>query len=339
MRRRALLAVAAASCALVLAATVACSRAAERPDDAAEADSPLDGYLNEIFGGTDPDTADAEAIRSEELLAECMAEQGFEYYPVVSVAGTSPLEHEVGWGSLEFAEQFGYGYTTEPWGPGGGNLWEQMRPKEGGAGDRNDAYFASLSLEAQHEYQFALGGVLSVSPPADGEEIDWHDAGCLGRQALVAEAAETQFAEVQDALGQALTGTEQDPRVLDAVVSWASCMAGAGYPNLSAVADAENLVVQTVFGGFMTEAAARVEPGPGETLLDAIKTSAPDELAAVQAQEIAVAVADATCRERVDYERIHQAVKVEYEQEFVDADREDLEAWVDAVHAAEEATR
>jgi len=335
MSRRAPLAVAAASCALVLAATVACGRAAERPDDAAEADSPLGGYLNEIFGGTDPDTADADAIRSEELLAECMAEQGFEYYPVVSVAGTSPLEHELGWGSLEFAEQFGYGYTTEPWGPGGGNLWSRTA-EANDADARNDAYVASLSIEAKHEYEAALAGVL-VHPPNEGEEIDWHEAGCLGRQALVAEAAETQFAEVQDALGQALTGIEQDPRVSDAVVSWASCMAGAGYPSLSAVADAENLVAQTVFN-FMTQAAARVEPGPGETLLDAIKTSAPDELAALQAEEIAVAVADATCRERVDYERIHQAVKVEYEQEFVDAHRADLEAWVDAVHAAEEAT-
>ena len=339
MSRRALLAVAAASCALVLAAAVACSGAAERPDDAAEADSPLDGYLNEIYGGHDPNAADAETLRREELLAECMAEQGFEYYPVVSVAGTSPLEHELGWGSLEFAEQFGYGYTTEPWGPGGGNLWEQMRPKEGGADARNAAYVASLSIEAKHEYEAALIGVYAVGPPDEGEEMDWHEAGCMGRLTLVIEAEEAQFAEVQDALGQAFSGTELDPRVRDAVVSWASCMAGAGYPNLSAVADAEDLVTQTVFGGFMTEAAARVEPGPGETLFDAIKASAPDELAALQAQEIAVAVADATCRERVDYERIHQAVRVEYEQAFVDAHREDLDAWVDAVHAAEEATR
>jgi len=334
MRARSRHACAAAAVAVGALTLTSCS---DQPAPAQDDLGPLDGYLNEILGGTNPNAPDAETLRREELIAECMAEQGFEYYPVVSVAGTSPLEHELGWGSLEFAEQFGYGYTTEPWGPGGGNLWEQMRPKEGGADARNAKYVASLSIEAKNEYQFALGGVLSVSPPAEGEEIDWHEAGCMGRLTLVIQAEEAQFAEVQDALGQAFSGIELDPRVRDAVVSWASCMAGAGYPNLSAVADAEDLVAQTV-DSFMTPAAARVEPGPGETLFDAIKASAPDELDALQAQEIAVAVADATCREQVDYERIHREVENEYEQEFVDAHRDELDAWVDAVHTAEEAT-
>ena len=81
--------------------------------------------------------------------------------------------------------------------------------------------------------------------------------------------------------------------------------------------------------------AGRIDHSLAESEYDAIKASVPAELAELQAAERALAVADATCREDSEYNRVHHEVTIEYEQDFVDRYREELDAWVAAVGAGQ----
>jgi len=53
----------------------------------------------------------------EEAVAACMAEQGFEYIPVDHSTRTVVVhdDEEEDIESVEWAQQYGYGVTTEPW--------------------------------------------------------------------------------------------------------------------------------------------------------------------------------------------------------------------------------
>jgi len=301
-----------------------------------DADSPLDGYLNEIYGEYDPDAPDPDRMRAEELVAACMADAGFEYYPQTEQSGVITLSEARN--TLEFAEEFGYGYSTESNGPGTGTMnWPVMTESE--AERLNSEYREALSEDAVYEYEAALYGAMVTDPPQEGEDIDWEsmDRGCSGRgydEIYPALAIAEQFTDLNEAMNQMLTDIEEDPRVAEALIGWSSCMATAGYPDLSQLIDAENLV-NDLWNRFNAANGNRIDLSLGETDYDAVKASLPDELAELQAAEIAVAVADVTCRDEVGYTRIRQEVENEYEQAIVDTYRDDLEAWVAVAQAAE----
>jgi len=313
----------------------------EDREDTADAVSPLDGYLSEIYGEYDPSAPDPDRMRAEELVAGCMSDAGFEYYPVAEQTGVIRLADARN--TLEFAKEFGYGYSTESEGPGAGTMNWPVMPEPSEAERRNTEYRDSLSEDAVYEYEAALYGAMVTDPPEEGQDINWdpQSMGCNGvaydeiyRGSAVAE----QFTELNAAINQMWTDVEEDPRVGEALTGWGSCMATAGYPDLAQLVDAENLVNE-LWNRFNAANGNRIDLSLGETEYDAVKASIPEELAELQAKEIAVAVADVTCRDEVGYTRIRRDVETEYEQAIVDTYRDDLEAWVDAVHAAEEATR
>jgi hypothetical protein len=62
-----------------------------------------------------------------------------------------------------------------------------------------------------------------------------------------------------------------------------------------------------------------------------------DELAAFTKKEIAQAVADFGCQEKVEYSKTQMEIDHELQQEFVDAHRDDLEAWASAAEAKRDA--
>lgn len=299
-------------------ALTACSSGGMADDEHA---GPLDAYLDEIGGGWDTDALTA---RVEELIAACMTEAGFDYVPVTGTTGESIST--AGYGTLEFAEEFGYGYTFESDGPGTGTFYWPLPPEESPAQQANRAYVESLSDAAEQEYNTALIGDL-LDPIEDPDTFDAEaiDRGCRGRaNAQVNETNATpEFSEVLEAVNQVPQLVAEDPRVTEATTAWSGCMAEAGYPTLTAISDAENLVNDLV-NDFMATNFPGMDPE-----YDAIRASAPEELAELQAEEIAAAVADATCREDVGYSRIEREVSDEYEQTVVDLYQEELEAWVE----------
>jgi hypothetical protein len=320
MRR---LQLAATSCVVVGLTLTGCGSGQAAAED--EYVAPLDAYLDEIDGWWDEDTVDAKQAQAEELIAACMAEAGFEYYPVTDTDWQG--KSMAGIGTLEFAEEFGYGYTLESDGPGTGTFYWPLPPEQSPAEQANRAYVESLSAAAEREYNTALLGVL-MDPIEDPDTFDWEaaDRGCIGRaqdQVNEPDATQPEFSEVRDAVNQVGQQVEEDPRVTDATRAWSGCMAEAGYPGLTAIIDAENLVNDLV-NDFMIANFPQMDPE-----YDEIRASVPEVFAALQAEEIAVAVADATCREDVGYNLAYRDVNTEYQQAVVDQYRDELEAWVE----------
>lgn len=300
------------------------------PEPVDEPPAPLEAYLEEIWGAWDPDAPDPTRTEAEELVAACMAEAGFEYEPVTqmpSYVWVSPVLPV----TVEVAEEYGYGITIEAGGPGSGTEQWQTAPQPTAAEPANRDYVDSLSPAARAEYESALNGDPGAVPE-EGADVDVADLGCQRRGYYEVAAAHTppEFTDLRDEMDQVLLGVEEDPRVLDAQRPWGSCMAEAGYPGLGTLEDARTLVRSSV-ARFVADTAGRIDRTLGDTEYDAVEASVPDELAALQAEEIAVAVADARCREDSGYNRTHQDVTDEYEQSFVDAHREELDAWVAAV--------
>src|SRR5690606_1253298 len=134
-----------------LAALTACSDgpAAESAELTWE-DSPLNEALGVVWGsGQDPEEMEreeAERMRQvEETVASCMADEGFEYTPVEYDMGTTIVTEDEDWNTEEWAQQYGYGVTTDPW---SAQEEEVAEPEEEWV-DPNDEYVNGMSASEQ----------------------------------------------------------------------------------------------------------------------------------------------------------------------------------------------
>jgi len=332
---------AAAGTALVLTLT-ACGGGTAEPTDDETPLGPLDTYFEQMYGDYDEDSANAQMAEVEEIVAECMAEQGFEYTPVdySSQGGmvSSSDDLDVEWGTLEFAEQYGYGATTNPWG--------EQTPDPEATGeewvDPNQEYVESMSETEQTAYYAALYGEQTYTEPTEeGEEIeyDWTTAGCQGKaQHDVYESGngmdDEEFTALQEEMSAMWEASMADPRVAGLDAEWASCMADAGYAGLAAVSDAEQQFYEKV-NAVYDEAYTDMDPEAGEDDYLAIEEAIQEQLSALTTEEIETAVADYTCRDEVRYTEIQQEVNFEYQQDFVDEHKDALDAWLEAYQASQ----
>jgi hypothetical protein len=310
--------------------------------DATQELGPLEEYFARVYGWADDDASledqNAEYERQqrevERLVADCMREEGFDYVPrehagvVVGSDGT-----DLDWGSPEFAEQFGYGISTDPWG------WED-RDDTVAPDDPNQEYVDAMSEAERAAYEEALWG-----PPqewdedADPEayEYDWTRSGCYGAaQHEVWDAdADEEFAGLLDEVSRVWEQTAEDPRVRALDAAWSSCMADAGYDEFDGPNEAaprlhdewwalqgwDDPSYQALVDGWDWDA----DPdGPAEPEVDDAAARAFTE------REIAVAVADAGCKAEVGYDDGVREVSHEIQQDFVDQHRAELDAWAEA---------
>jgi len=333
---------AASGTALVLVLT-ACSGGAEPTDEETPLGA-LDAYFEQMYGDYDEDAGNVQMMEVEEIVAKCMSEQGFEYTPVdyssmgrAEAVGTEELDVE--WGTLEFAQEYGYGATTNPWGDQSGE------PTDTGEEwvDPNSEYIEDMSQTEQTAYFAALYGDTSSSePPEEGEvvdEYDWTTAGCQGKaQHEVYESGngmdDEEFTALQDEMSAMWEAAMADPRVSGLDAEWASCMSDAGYTGLAVVADAEQQFYEKV-NAIYEDAYVDVDPEAGEADYAAVEDGIQNQLSALTTEEIETAVADYTCRDEVRYTEIQQEVNFEYQQDFVDGHRDSLDAWLEAYQAAQ----
>lgn len=299
---------------------------------------PLDQLFQDIYGSWDEEQSAAQQMRVEEIVARCMAEEGFDYTPVdySSQSGLSfaPDDLDVEWGTLEFAEQYGYGATTDPYG-----MTEQQEPSVPQEWvDPNQDYVMALSESAQQAYYTALSG-LQNAPEIDGEVVySWEDAGCQGRaQHEVYESApgldDETFTALQADMQTMWESATSDPRMGEVSSAWAACMADAGHPGFAAVEDAASSIYNQL-NEIWESAFADLPPTATPDDYVAAQEVSDAQAAELTPLEIELAVADVTCREEVDYDRITREVNIEYQQDFYDAHREELEAWREAALAA-----
>jgi hypothetical protein len=299
---------------------------------------PLEEYLARVYGWPDSD-ADADEQQAEydrrqreveRLVAECMREEGFDYLPrddggmVVAGGGT-----DLAWGSAEFAEQYGYGISTDPWG------WDDRDDGES-PGDPNQEYLDAMSEAERSAYDEALWG-----PPVEIDEdeyaYDWTRSGCYGaaQHEVWDDDRDGEFAGLEEEMSRLWEQVVSDPRVRELEAAWASCMADAGHGGY----DAPDAVTQPLHDAWYAiqgwddpEYQALLDgwdwdadpEGPGEPPVDEAEARAFTE------REIAIAVADVRCRADVGYEDGYREVSHELQQDFVDQHRAELDAWVAA---------
>lgn len=174
-----------------------------------------------------------EAREREEFIAACMSEQGFNYTPVqmsvvVTTAGDSTGPQQ---GTIEWAELWGFGISTDPWSAGAGGGGTSIATGPAGD-DPNQALVEAMSDAERAAWEEALWGT-----PQEGE-WDPMQAGCNG-QAQAAQwetnATPSQFEALETEMERVWEQTQTDPQMATLNAAWASCLTDAGHPGFTAV--------------------------------------------------------------------------------------------------------
>ncbi|NLF05898.1 MAG: hypothetical protein GX593_12980 [Actinomycetales bacterium] len=306
-----------------LAATVAVGVAAllaactgPTPEPPSLADTlfgPLDRLYYDAKAQTDEEYF-AQVATTEEAIAACMAEAGFEYLPATgnySRISTQDLIANLP-DAEEYAKEYGYGAVRNP----GGSALE---PPE----DPNEAIRDALSPEAYDEYQLALHGPIAIW---DGTgEMPETDSGCQSAAYEAAYPAEPDPLEQEILAEISRIETEAvpaHPDVAELDGRWAECMSDAGYPGLTSHRAARDGIWEQYLehGG-----------GAGEVGPDGMTESEREFLPI----EIAQATADWQCRDSLGYDAAVTRVRDTLQQEFVDAHAPELEAWAARVQESQ----
>ena len=301
---------------------------------------PLDAYWEGLYGEYDEERGSADQIRQEELIAECMTTEGFDYTPVdySSMGGGiaySSDDLDVDWGSREFAEQYGYGATTNPWGE-----IEEPLPEETGEEwvDPNWEYVETMSESEQEAYYLALYGDQSMFEDFTDEdwetyEWNWEDGGCQGWASNevygdMMGSEDSEHEALWDDLSAMWEAAQQDPRLTGAMDQWRACMADAGYPGFVELWDAQEYIYDQTNDIYNS---AYSDDLDWETMTEAdfaaIEEGIQAPLAEITDEEIALALIDYDCQESSGYRDAEYEVNFEYQTEFLATHGAELEAY------------
>ncbi len=315
--------------ALALAGCADGAKPATEPTSAAE-ESPLTKLINGGWGPEEQDNFNRQQDEVENKVADCMAAEGFTYVPMKSHSTETFTDDDMeDRNAKEWAAKNGYGMfveeVPEESGPEGEPTEEWVDP--------NAAYMNSLSETEMAAFEAALWGnmwELTEEEMMDENYVySWEDSGCQG--AAQHEVFDTQgpedeprFAELMDSMGELYASVQTAPETVAAAAKWSDCMADAGYTGFTTVYDASQSV--------MDAGAALYDQEEGS---DAEYTSPSDEaIAQLGELEIATAVADFDCREKVDWEAVNREVTLRLEEAFVKDNKVALDEYVAALESA-----
>lgn len=351
-----------------LALVAACGGAGDTAPDPGEGTDPPETTaageaetIADFLGGgagDDPEAAEADfrdqEARIQESIRQCMAEQGFEYQPVMPPEGSfqvfNPADEEErvreqGFGiTTWFGNEDQFGGDTEFVDPNQ-EMLEEMSDSE------RDAWYAALHGTPEEQEE----GMTTETDPETGDTFQVSEgfgAGCQGEayEAEYGDQGDTQelWEELQPAFEELNQRVEADPRIVEANQEWSSCMADRGY-------EYENRqdMYETVFEDFQSRLDEITGPGGGfvdpfegwsqeeidaffeertQEEIDAFFQEAEQKrredidmeaVSALQQEEIDLAVADFECGE--DINDLYQEVREDYEGDFIEENRETLE--------------
>lgn len=279
--------------------------AATSTADVVTAELPLQAYLGDLVSLEESDVV-AQQTAVEESVARCMSGEGFEYTVPDVAAMYSDAVHgsDEESDSREWVSTNGYGITERA----------ATAPADGLGPDANLAYTETLSDAARAAYSEALHGKLAGPSSLTEEELvslPPEERGCRGLAEQEVFATDMwdqpEFASLKDAYRSMLETTEGSVEIAEADAAWAGCMAGTGYPDLSAPADAVASV----------EAAQEDAWATVDVSADPAARPAPDVQAELNDLEVATALADLTCKEETGYDETVREVRVAAEEQFV----------------------
>lgn len=303
-------------------------------DELSYEDSPLGQYLSSAYGG---DLSEEEQQKKweeqqraqEELMAECMAEQGFEYKPNVQNAGTSISGEDIEWEpeKKEWVEKYGYGIVNSPYSENAdeGSAEEYVDP--------NQEYIESLSESEQTAYYETAYGV----PPEEDElaedgsfEYNWEDAGCQGWAQHEQQGEDPwqadEFADLRKKMEKLWSSTQESPEFKELNAAWSSCMDDGGEPGFSAqmdaqqsIADESSKIYDEAYGDGSTEVDTESP--------DFVDPSSSPEMKALGEREIELALVDLECRTKTSYTAESLKIQFALEEKFIAENKADLEAF------------
>jgi hypothetical protein len=326
------------------------------------AESPLSEFLGtDVFGGFGEfdEAAFVEQQRvEEEKIAECMAEQGFEYIPVDRSQYSSFINDSVEqFGTREYAETRGFGVTTERFsqsevGPdliGYDDSFLNATDDEDGFSDPNQEIVAAMDPGTQQAYYEALYGAEDDFPAYDetmsdeelaelDEDFMWEPSGCQG-EAFAEDTNNAFFQQFSDELDEMYEAALEDTRILDAEKEVSDCVAEKGFEygggfdeDVYLIWEDDLNAIEEMIGGFPGDDLTEEDfASMSEDELDALfnqprefTDEARSRLAEIQAEEIELAVTVHDCGGGFnDQIELFQEVVADYEQRFIDdnADR------------------
>ncbi|ADG75382.1 conserved hypothetical protein [Cellulomonas flavigena DSM 20109] len=290
----------------------------------AEDGGPMTAFYEKLGGSFEDEDYERQQREMEEIIAACMAEQGFEYTPAEPVSMEEP-EGLPEWDSKEYAEQYGYGATTSDEIYGGGEEYV----------DPNADYLATMSESEQTAFYEALYGTPpEVDPEADPEaeiEYNWEENGCSGKASH--EVYEQQggiwedpeFTALSDEMSTEWEAVLDDPKVSAAQDKWVECIADAGF-DFSSPDEPQQAIYDEL--NALYEAAAPDAEGDVEGEVDPEASFEPDPaaMAELKEKELELAAADYACKESSGFTKAQNDAYAAIEQQMWDKYGERLEA-------------
>lgn len=291
--------------------------------------------------------ADQERQR-QQLIAECMAQQGFEYVPVdysdqVFFGG---FDDELDPTSREWAATYGFGYTTFS---GTDEVFEES---EAEWIDPNQEYIEGLTEGARDAYYEALYGTPpEFDPNLSDEEFDqlleenpdlFEPQGCEG-EAWISTDDFAQVGDVFQVLGdkfdELYERVEADPRIAAFEREWAECMTGKGHAYADMDEMYEDLGERSSelwndgdyvdpFEGLSDEEIQNIIDTTSEEALDELFAGPepdPELLAEIQEWEIALALDSFDCGGNSQWDE-WQEIFEEYQQTFIEENLDAIQA-------------
>ncbi|QIK63592.1 hypothetical protein G7068_10595 [Leucobacter viscericola] len=299
-------------------------------------------YQNAIEEGSlrikDPEaSADKSALTYDEIVAACMKEEGFEYWPTSEpdedVTGSEAIDDDK---ELSKRARDGYGIVLP---------YDKLYKASSQSLGPNEEYFSMMSDEMREEYTRVLSGTIwdELSAASQtGEEVDWdwRRGGCDGKATHLIEerasqgeqAENAQTTQFDDLIDQMNALPEQIPQDKDwekVLERWSQCMSSGGF-DFSSWDQAQDSIVEE-FDTLASEASMDKIAEEGSSA-DPYK---PDKGAyeKLYDREREIAVADWQCQ--IDTGRAEAERRILYgiEKDFVDTHFESLERmkkWFDA---------
>ena len=312
MRQRSLL-TAIATAAFLSLTLAGCSgeQAASKLDPA---ESPLSKYMSSMYGDYDEDSGTAMQKEQEELIATCMADEGFDYVPVdySQYSGMTSDDGEE-YGTEKWVAENGYGMSQSP-----EQLAEQQEQNEAYV-DPNQDYVMTLSESEQGAYWEVLYGVQPTEEDMgeDGSyEYNWETSGCQGfasHEINGDQPSQDDHAALYDAMSAMYEEAQSSPALVALDAKWATCMADAGYATFLKKADAQESI-----------------SNDQNAIYEKATETGPDEqaLADLREKELGVAMADFTCAEDLDYTDASMKVQFDLEEQFIIDHKAELDALI-----------
>lgn len=314
----------------------------------------LDDFLGTGFFSFDSENQLDEFARREqqaqELIAACMAGEGFEYIPVTRPIDTGQIGS---FEDVEYAQEYGFGISTEDDDRaffGGADDWVDPNEAivEALSESERRAYYATLygsSFLDNEPFSAATGSSSDSDTTTTDEVTDTGFDGCYGEAASEVYALDA-LEEISEQLDfeSLFKRVEADPKFAEMEAEWSDCMAERGYQYEGPDALSESLGEFTLryneitgsgspFDGLSSEEFTALSPEEYEARIAQAEQAAAREvdqeaLAALQAEERALAVANAECSEDL-YDKIRELYK-EHEMIFINENRAVLEQFRDS---------